>query len=228
MLRTGVAVEKLSSRKTAEIRSRQEALRTISPPRLDIFYHPNFGFLRKKRVFQQPQELSTLTGIIWDSKSKIAYVWRQLSRSSGVLLAACVFVSADVCRAQDLTPRAYVITPIHTNAVILTYSFKSGSIVFDPTLPTQTPRGSSAFRYSAPITRSISSDARPISRPLEIAGSAAHRSRPPSGALANPVRTDAAIAVCIFPRFGGGHGMGSFEDSCDWNSRAGVWRLSRI
>src|ERR1700745_3062291 len=58
MLRTGVAVEKLSSRKTAEIRSRQEVLRTISPPRLDIFYHPNFGFLRKKRVF------STATGFI--------------------------------------------------------------------------------------------------------------------------------------------------------------------
>jgi hypothetical protein len=34
-----------------------------------------------------------------------------------------------------LTPRAYVITPIHTNAVLLTYSFKSGSILFDPTLP---------------------------------------------------------------------------------------------
>jgi hypothetical protein len=46
-----------------------------------------------------------------------------------------VFVSANVCRAQDLTPRAYVITPIHTNAMILTYSFRSGSVVFDPTLP---------------------------------------------------------------------------------------------
>jgi hypothetical protein len=34
-----------------------------------------------------------------------------------------------------LTPRAYVITPIHTNAVLLTYSFKAGSVLFDPTLP---------------------------------------------------------------------------------------------
>ena len=62
-------------------------------------------------------------------------MWRELPKSSEVPLVACVFVSAVVCRAQDLTPRAYVITPIHTNAVILTYSFKSGSIVFDPTLP---------------------------------------------------------------------------------------------
>jgi Putative MetA-pathway of phenol degradation len=37
--------------------------------------------------------------------------------------------------AQDLTPRAYVVTPVHSNAVILTYSFKNGSILFDPTLP---------------------------------------------------------------------------------------------
>jgi hypothetical protein len=47
-----VAVEKLSFRKSAEIRSRQEALRTIFPLLLDIFYHPNFGFFLKRRVFQ--------------------------------------------------------------------------------------------------------------------------------------------------------------------------------
>src|ERR1700719_1665734 len=59
MLRNPVAVEKLPSRKSAEIRSRQEALRTIFPPRLDILYHPNFGFLQKRRVFQHPPLLST-------------------------------------------------------------------------------------------------------------------------------------------------------------------------
>jgi len=44
-------------------------------------------------------------------------------------------LAAAVCHAQDLIPRAYVITPIHTNAVILTYSFKNGSILFDSALP---------------------------------------------------------------------------------------------
>jgi hypothetical protein len=44
-------------------------------------------------------------------------------------------IGKGVCRAQDLIPRAYVITPTHTNAVILTYSFNGGSILFDPDLP---------------------------------------------------------------------------------------------
>jgi hypothetical protein len=34
-------------------------------------------------------------------------------------------------RAQDLAPRAYVITPVHSNAVILTYAFYKGSVLFD-------------------------------------------------------------------------------------------------
>jgi hypothetical protein len=38
-------------------------------------------------------------------------------------------------RAQDLVPRAYVITPIHSNAVILTYSFLDGGILFNNTIP---------------------------------------------------------------------------------------------
>jgi hypothetical protein len=46
-----VAVEKLARQEFAEIASRQEALQTIFPRRLDIFYHPNFGFLQEKRVF---------------------------------------------------------------------------------------------------------------------------------------------------------------------------------
>jgi hypothetical protein len=37
-----VAVEKLAHRELAEIASRQEALQTISPSLLDIFYHPVF------------------------------------------------------------------------------------------------------------------------------------------------------------------------------------------
>lgn len=51
----------------------------------------------------------------------------------GLLCAVCLVCS--VCIGQDLTPRAYVITPIHTNAVILSYSYFNGSILFDPTIP---------------------------------------------------------------------------------------------
>jgi hypothetical protein len=47
----------------------------------------------------------------------------------------CGSLFAGTCHAQDLTPRAYVITPIHTNAVVLSYSFRSGSVLFDTTLP---------------------------------------------------------------------------------------------
>jgi hypothetical protein len=37
--------------------------------------------------------------------------------------------------AQDLAPRAYLIAPIHSNAVTLTYSLYEGSLIFDGTVP---------------------------------------------------------------------------------------------
>jgi hypothetical protein len=46
-----------------------------------------------------------------------------------------VYLAADVCHAQDLAPRAYVITPIHSNAVTLTYSLFDGSLLFEGTVP---------------------------------------------------------------------------------------------
>jgi Putative MetA-pathway of phenol degradation len=36
---------------------------------------------------------------------------------------------------QDLAPRAYLITPVHSNAVTVTYSFYDGNILFDGTIP---------------------------------------------------------------------------------------------
>src|SRR5260370_13524234 len=54
MSRTGVAVEKLARSEFAKIRSRQEALQTISLSLLDIFDHPIFDFFQKNRLFQQP------------------------------------------------------------------------------------------------------------------------------------------------------------------------------
>jgi hypothetical protein len=37
--------------------------------------------------------------------------------------------------AQDLAPRAYIITPTHSNAVTFTYSFFTGNILFDGAVP---------------------------------------------------------------------------------------------
>jgi hypothetical protein len=51
------------------------------------------------------------------------------------LLGAVSFATADVCHGQDLSPRAYVITPVNGNAIILTYAFNDGNVLFDPALP---------------------------------------------------------------------------------------------
>jgi hypothetical protein len=49
--------------------------------------------------------------------------------------------------AQDLAPRGYVITPLHSNAATLAWSFYDGSINFNGTLPVSDATG----RYSVPI-----------------------------------------------------------------------------
>ena len=61
--------------------------------------------------------------------------------------AVLLFCPPQLLRAQDLAPRAYVITPLHSNAVILTYSFYDGSINFNGALPTSDAKG----KYSVPI-----------------------------------------------------------------------------
>jgi hypothetical protein len=49
-------------------------------------------------------------------------------------LALILFCSIRVC-AQDLAPRAYIIAPIHSNAVTLSNSFNSGNLIFDSDIP---------------------------------------------------------------------------------------------
>jgi hypothetical protein len=46
-------------------------------------------------------------------------------------LLSCVVLSWARSLAQDLAPRAYLITPVHSNAVTLSYSFFTGNIIFD-------------------------------------------------------------------------------------------------
>ena len=49
--------------------------------------------------------------------------------------------------AQDLAPRAYVITPVNSNAVTLTYSFYTGGLDFNGTIPITDATGT----YSVPV-----------------------------------------------------------------------------
>lgn len=59
-----------------------------------------------------------------------------------LLLAAAIGMSCPclLC-AQDLSPRAYVITPVRSNAVNLTYSFFDGSIILGNAVPIEGATG---------------------------------------------------------------------------------------
>ncbi len=55
------------------------------------------------------------------------------SKPAAWLLSA--FLTSTVCPGQDLTPRAYVITPIHSNAIVITNSLFAGNLEFNGTVP---------------------------------------------------------------------------------------------
>lgn len=61
-----------------------------------------------------------------------------------LLLFAAV---ASPLRAQDLAPRAYVITPVDSNVIVLTWSYYSGGVDLNGTVPIANARG----RFSVPI-----------------------------------------------------------------------------
>src|SRR5271167_746342 len=63
-----------------------------------------------------------------------------------VSMAAILVGSLQLLSAQDLRPRAYAITPIHSNAVIVGYAFNDGGIFFGTVLPITNASG----QYSVP------------------------------------------------------------------------------
>ncbi len=63
------------------------------------------------------------------------------------MCALLIIVSDLRLRAQELVPRAYVITPTHTNAIILTWSFFDGGMNLNGSVPITGATG----RYSVPI-----------------------------------------------------------------------------
>ncbi len=64
--------------------------------------------------------------------------------SSGQVTIAC-FASLLVLLApawtQDLAPRTYIITPIHSNAITMTYSFHDGDLLLEGALPIEDSTG---------------------------------------------------------------------------------------
>ncbi|HEY6293440.1 MAG TPA: transporter [Terriglobia bacterium] len=67
--------------------------------------------------------------------------WFKLVSSIAVALGSLQALSA-----QELAPRAYIITPLHSNAVTLTYGFYDGSLLFNGALPISNATG----KYSVP------------------------------------------------------------------------------
>ena len=64
-----------------------------------------------------------------------------------VLSTAMALCSLQTVSAQDLSPRAYIITPLHSNAITLTWSFYDGSINYNGALPISGATG----KYNVPM-----------------------------------------------------------------------------
>src|SRR5450759_57269 len=64
-----------------------------------------------------------------------------------VWLTAVVACSVQLLFAQDLAPRAYNLTPLHANAVTVTYGFYDGSLLFNGVVPISNARG----KYNVPV-----------------------------------------------------------------------------
>jgi hypothetical protein len=64
----------------------------------------------------------------------------QLTRSSGAA-PLVVLLMTTAAGAQDLTPRAYLITPVGSNAVTISYTWNDGEVAFDASVPIRDARG---------------------------------------------------------------------------------------
>ena len=75
--------------------------------------------------------------MLWLQKGSVrtSKFGRALAREAIWLLLICSTLTTVNTEAQDLAPRAYLVTPIHSNAITLTYSFFDGELLFDGTVP---------------------------------------------------------------------------------------------
>jgi hypothetical protein len=70
--------------------------------------------------------------------------------AAGLFLGVCLAVV--LCDAQDLAPRAYVVTTVHWNAVIVTYNFSTGGLLFENAIRISDAAASLKDRSLAAIT----------------------------------------------------------------------------
>jgi hypothetical protein len=102
----------------------------------------------------------------WQSwRSKIP--WGLMRVRFALLLLVSLWAEPAQLSAQDLAPRAYVITPVHSNAVTITWAFYDGGVNFNGTVPIANATGTyyvsvlsyyhslSFFGRSANITASV-------------------------------------------------------------------------
>src|SRR5664279_2146635 len=61
-----------------------------------------------------------------------------------MVVAACSF---QTLWAQDLAPRAYNLTPLHANAITVTYGFYDGALLFNGVVPINNATG----KYNVPV-----------------------------------------------------------------------------
>jgi outer membrane putative beta-barrel porin/alpha-amylase len=71
----------------------------------------------------------------------------RMLRYQRVALLALLVSCPLVLLAQDLAPRAYVITPLHSNAVTVTWSYYNGGLEFNGTVPIADAKGT----YNVPV-----------------------------------------------------------------------------
>jgi len=60
---------------------------------------------------------------------------------------AVTLCSLQLLSAQDLAPRAYNLTPLHANAVTVTYGFYDGALLFNGVVPISNAKG----KYNVPV-----------------------------------------------------------------------------
>jgi hypothetical protein len=67
------------------------------------------------------------------------------TRIRGTLLFFLACLVVGICDAQELAPRAYLITPVHSNAIIFTYSFLDGGLELEGAVPITDSKAKASF-----------------------------------------------------------------------------------
>jgi hypothetical protein len=94
------------------------------------------------------------------NQRRFAQKTRQLYRS--LILGIAELCVASVLCAEDLAPRAYVITPLQANAITITYSYYRGNVLLDGTAPITGATASTAFPSLLFITHQTLPGAQPM------------------------------------------------------------------